>query len=364
MIKAETVNVFLHGTRVGQLALTPDHLCAFEYDPVFLQSGFSVSPFYIPLKPGVFISRRDPFNGLFGVFNDSLPDGWGMLLTDRFLLKQQINPDHLTPLDRLCIVGNNGMGALTYKPDRSFSIAGDISDLNTIAKEVERILNNDYDGSLEALFNKGGSSGGARPKVLVTIDNIDWLIKFRASNGPLNIGQIEYEYSLVAKKCGIDLPETRLFEGKYFGTRRFDRNGEIRYHVHSAGGLLYASHRFPSLDYTGLVKATMALTRDIGEAYKIFRVMVFNVLTHNRDDHARNFSFIWKNDHWVLSPAYDLVFSNGFNGQHTTTIAGQGNPDKSDIFKVAENTGLAVKVCRQIFDEVYEGCRDIRKINL
>jgi serine/threonine-protein kinase HipA len=80
MNKAETVDVFLHGSQVGQLALTPDHLCAFEYDPVFLRKGFSVSPFWLPLKPGVFISKRDPFNGLFGVFNDSLPDGWGMLL--------------------------------------------------------------------------------------------------------------------------------------------------------------------------------------------------------------------------------------------------------------------------------------------
>jgi serine/threonine-protein kinase HipA len=347
---------------VGKLAISADQLVVFEYDPEFLKTGFSISPFYLPLKSGVFIAKRDPFNGLFGVFNDSLPDGWGMLLTDRLIKKEKMDPALLTPLVRLSLVGSNGMGALTYKPATTFRNKEDTSGLNHLAEQVKRILHSDYDGSIESLFQKGGSSGGARPKVLLTIDNIEWLIKFQGSTDPDNIGEQEYMYSEVARKCGIEMPETRLFEGKYFGTRRFDREGNRRYHVHTASGLLYASYRYPSLDYTELIKATIALTRNIMEAWKVFRLMVFNILTGNRDDHAKNFSFIWKNGKWALSPAYDLVYNTGFNGQHTTTIAGQGNPSKSAIFEVAKSTGLPEKTAVNIFDEVFEGCKEIRKV--
>lgn len=362
--KYDFLEVGCESSKIGKLALSSDQLVAFEYDPEFLKTGFSISPFYLPLKSGVFIAKRDPFNGLFGVFNDSLPDGWGMLLTDRLIKKQKMNPAWLTPLDRLSLVGSNGMGALTYKPATTFQNKEDISDLNLLAEQVKRILHSDYDGSIESLFQKGGSSGGARPKVLLTIDNIEWLIKFQGSTDPDNIGEQEYTYSEVARKCGIEMPETRLFEGKYFGTRRFDREGNQRYHVHTASGLLYASYRYPSLDYTELIKATLALTRNIMEAWKVFRLMIFNILTGNRDDHAKNFSFIWKNGKWALSPAYDLVYSAGFNGQHTTTIAGQGNPSKSNIFEVAKLTGLPEKAAVNIFDEVYEGCKKIRKIEI
>jgi serine/threonine-protein kinase HipA len=360
----DIVEVAFDGKIAGKLALTEDHLCAFEYDADFINNGQSISPFYLPLKTGVFISKREPFDGLFGVFNDSLPDGWGMLLTDRYLIKQNIKPATLSPLDRLCMVGQNGMGALTYKPEQKIEKATDLSNLSEIEKEVEKILNNNYTGSIEALLNMEGSSGGARPKVLLTIHNVDWLIKFRSSSDPADIGQIEYNYSLAAKKSGIIMPETYLFENKYFGVRRFDKEGNKRYHVHTASGLLYASYRLPSLDYTELIKATMALTKSKMEVEKVFRIMVFNVLTHNRDDHAKNFSFMLKEGSWSLSPAYDLVLSTGFNGQHSTTIAGNGNPTKNDIMNVANVTGITPKKAQQIIDEVYEGCKDIAFIKL
>ena len=256
------------------------------------------------------------------------------------------------------------MGALTYKPYNRIVNAGDINDINILANEVKKILNEDYSGSLEILVNKGGSSGGARPKVLLTIDNEEWLVKFPSSIDPSDIGQIEYQYSLSAKKCGILMPETKLFENKYFGVHRFDREGKKRIHTHSASGLLYASYRLPSLDYTELFKAAIALTGDIKEVGKLFRQMVFNVLTHNRDDHAKNFSFVLKNNTWSLSPAYDLVYSYGFNGLHTTTIAGSGNPTRENVFEAAKNVGFPLKKAKEIFDEVYEGCRGIIKLNI
>jgi serine/threonine-protein kinase HipA len=224
--RPNSVSVLLHGEPVGRLALTPDNLCAFEYDPGYLANRISISPFYLPLKPGVFVARSTPFSGNFGVFNDSLPDGWGNLLLDRFLRSQKINPAGLTVLDRLSLAGSSGMGALDYRPDNSFKIIEGNHDLNYLAVEAEKVLNQIDNGtSLDDLFRLGGSSGGARPKVLLNINGVDWLIKFRSSQDPQNIGQREYEYSLLAKDCGIEMPETKLFENKYFGVKRFDREG-------------------------------------------------------------------------------------------------------------------------------------------
>lgn len=354
---AETVNmlnVFIDNRRIGKLALSPDYRYLFEYDTDWITSGFSVSPFYLPLKNGLFTARAEPFGGMFGVFDDSLPDGWGKLLVDRWLISKGIHPASLSLIDRLSIVGESGMGALVYRPAKDSSIKGELHPLSFYALEVEKILHENYTGSLEELYHRAGSSGGARPKVLVTIDGNEWLVKFKASSDPANVGITEYDYSLLAKKCGIEMAETRLFEGKYFGVRRFDRQAGKRIHMHSAAGLLYASHRFPSMDYTNLLKATMVLTRNITEVEKIFRQMVFNILIGNKDDHAKNFSFVYNNGCWSASPAYDLLPSAGFNGNHSTTVNGKGQPSLSDCEEVAKIISLPHIKTAKIIAEVKE----------
>jgi serine/threonine-protein kinase HipA len=360
--KVKKVTVYYLNQPMGVLALTPEGLCAFEYAPQFLTTGIQVSPFYLPLKSGVFIAKKEPFNGLFGVFNDSLPDGWGTLLTDRMLAKHKIPLAVVNVLNRLCIIGGSGMGALTFEPEWENLNQKTIADIQTLANEAAFLLKTNTGEHLDQLFQYGGSSGGARPKIFYTHNNEEWIVKFNASIDPENMGYIEYEYALAAKKCGIEMPEVNLFNNKYFGVKRFDRNGLERFHVHSASGLLYASFRYPSLDYTELIKATIALTRDITEAYKIFRIMVFNVLNKNRDDHAKNFSFILKDKTWKVSPAYDLVYSKGFGEQHTTTISGSGTPTKKEIFELAVSTGLDAKKSNLIFDEVYENSRELSRL--
>lgn len=241
MNKPTSITVVMQGETVGRLALTPDNLCAFQYDADYLNKGQSISPFYLPLRSGVFIAKRDPFSGNFGVFNDSLPDGWGNLLLDRYLKSQGINSSSLSVLDRLSLCGTSGMGALEYFPEQSFTTTDGIPDLDYLASEANKILNQkDTGASLEQLFRWGGSSGGARPKVLLNIGGEEWLIKFRSQQDPTNVGQIEYEYSLLAKDCGIEMPETRLFDGKYFGVKRFDRKDNEKFHLLSAAGLLHA----------------------------------------------------------------------------------------------------------------------------
>ena len=357
----EIIKIYYGDKTLGRMVLSPENLTVFEYDPGFLTSGFSISPFYLPLRAGLFTARRDPFNGLFGVFNDSLPDGWGNLLIDRYLLSRGIKPQTLSLLDRLSIVGSSGMGALSYVPDKHIQASQTTDDLDQIAREIAKILSEiDYTTSLDIIYEMGASSGGARPKVLMNIKGDPWIVKFPSSYDPPDIGNIEYTYSCIAKKCGIKMPETSLFEGKYFGVRRFDREEGKRIHMHSASGLLYASHRYPSLDYIDLIKAALALTKNVEDTYQLFRLMVFNVLTGNKDDHAKNFSFICKSHKWQLSPAYDLVPSVGFNNNHSTTVAGNGNPGIDDIYKVSQETGLKERICKDIFSEVYENSKEIR----
>ncbi len=357
-----SLEVKLGSRLVGQIAQTPQGKIVFEYSPDFLTNGFSISPFYLPLKQGLFTAPVEPFEGNFGVFNDSMPDGWGNLLLDRFLTSQGIALNSLSVLDRLSLIGTSGMGALKYFPDQKIKPEMDTSDLTFLAREVQKVISEtDYSEHIELLIGVGGSPGGARPKALIREGGESWMVKFPSSIDPSGLGGLEFEYSLIARKCGIEMPETRLFENKYFGVKRFDRDHDQSIHMHTASGLLNASHRYPSLDYTELIKASFALTRDIEDSYKLFRQMVFNVLTGNRDDHTKNFSFLYTGKKWVLSPAYDLAPNGGFNGNHSTTIAGQGQPTKSDIFEVGTQVGLKKSRLLHIFDEVYENCDSIRQ---
>lgn len=355
MKEIQVVEVFMNEVKVGRAALTPNMLCAFEYDTAYLASGQSVSPFFLPLRKEVFIAKRTPFNGGFGVFDDSLPDGWGNLILDRYLKSKGISPEKITLLQRLSLVGSNGRGALEYKPDFSETSNNEIFDFHRLANDATQILSsNETDASLEILYKHGGSSGGARPKIFLKKDGKEWLVKFRSLNDPEDIGKIEFEYSLLAKRCGIKMPETRLFEGKYFGTERFDRTLIGKIHTVSAAGLLHADYREPSLDYESLLKLCHILTKNMEEVYALYRLMTFNVLIKNRDDHAKNFSFQLINNEWKLSPAYDLLPSSGFNGFHTTTINNNGNPTEKDILTIAEKVGLNKQKSVQILTEVKE----------
>lgn len=364
MDKIHRLLVRYNDRSVGTMALYKNSLAAFEYDKEWLNDGFPISPFSLSLEQRVFIPKPDPLEGLYGVFADSLPDGWGRLLVDRLLLKNKINPMQMGSMDRLAIIGASGMGALSYEPDYPFDLPEPTLDLDRIATECANILKTDYSNDIDTLFKLGGSSGGARPKILTHIEGSEWIIKFPLSEDARNIGEQEYKYSVCAKSCGIVMEETRLFPSKicsgYFGTRRFDRvpheNGTMkRIHMISVSGILETSHRIPNLDYNILMKLTLQLTKDFAEIEKLFRIMCFNVFAHNRDDHSKNFSFLY-NDHdrrWVLSPAYDLTYSSSIGGEHATCINGNGSsPGMEDILEVAKNIGMKERKAKTIADEI------------
>lgn len=372
MDRLNKLDVYYHDRKVGTMALYQNRLAAFAYSDEWLQEGFSISPFSLPLEKRVFVPKIDPFEGLFGVFADSLPDGWGRLLVDRLMRKNGLNPHTVGSLERLAIVGNTGMGALTYRPTIPIESVYNELTLDEIAKECERILQTDTSEKLDYLFAKGGSSGGARPKILPRIDNEDWIIKFPSSEDSKDVGRQEYDYALCAKECGIEMEEVRLFPSEktqgYFGTKRFDRvaegeNGKV--HMISAAAILETSHRIPNLDYDILMKLTLQLTKSMEECEKLYRLMCFNVFAHNRDDHSKNFSYIYRDreKRWILSPAYDLTYSNSIGGEHATTVNGNGvDPGMEDLLSVAKKIGIgmakAKKTAAKIQECVHERLRD------
>lgn len=364
MEKINKLSVSYHGRRVGWMAPYRNHLIAFEYSRDWLKEGFAISPFSLPLEQRVFLPKVEPFGGLFGVFADSLPDGWGRLLVDRLLLKNKIDPLTIDSMQRLAIVGASGMGALTYEPEYHFQRSHHLLDLDQIAVECATMLRTDHSDDLDQLFHLGGSSGGARPKVLTPIDGAEWMIKFPSDQDKKNIGEQEYHYSLCAKACGIAMEETRLFSSNlcsgYFGTRRFDRSSEAqdnenRIQMLSVSGILETSHRVPNLDYHILMRLTLELTKDFSEVEKLYRLMCFNVFAHNRDDHAKNFSFLYDDKHgrWQLSPAYDLTYSSSIGGEHATCVNGNGkDPGLTDLLEVARMIGMKSRRAKSIAEEI------------
>lgn len=355
----------------------------FEYAPEFLRLNIPLSPFMLPLKQQVYEDEKHTFDGLFGVFNDSLPDGWGCLLLDRKLQKQGLSYNAITPLQRLSLIGLNAMGALEYEladeTDKEFS--GDIV-LDALSMEAGKILQGNSSEVLDTLLKLNGSSAGARPKIVALVskdkktlihgslakDNYEpWLIKFNSSLDDKDIGAKEYIYSLMAKDAGVEMPDTYLFSSKnssgHFGVKRFDRTLEGKVHIHTACGLLHASHRVSSLDYTSLLKLTAVLTKDVREVEKMVRLMIFNVKSGNKDDHSKNFSFMLGKDNvWKMTPAYDLTPSQGINGEQTSMVNGKGKDiTTEDFIKVAAPFGFDAANVREMAEQTDDALSGYQK---
>jgi serine/threonine-protein kinase HipA len=346
----------------------------FEYAASFLAAPLPISPFKLPGRPGLFEHLDREFAPVFGVFDDSLPDSWGLRLMDGEFRRRGRSLAGISPLDRLAYIGMRGMGALTYHPPAPDAQDEQTSlDLDVLAREVERVLEGSPEDVLPALRLAGGSPGGARPKVLVGVRNDGqmiagtsalpegyrhFIVKFTAGEDSPHAGPVEAAYALMAAEAGLDLPYTRLFEtpdgGRYFGAARFDRRGNARLHMHSLAGLLHASHRVASMDYEGFLRATRALTRDQRQVVEAFRRMAFNVVAHNRDDHVKNFSFLMgQNGEWKLAPAYDLTFAEGPGRQHTMDVAGEADrPADRHMLRVAELCDVDARIARQTIAQV------------
>ena len=372
MMKIDNLTVNYRGRCVGTLSLTPDDkLCAFEYDKEWLSDGFSISPLELPLKTGLFIAKAQPFRGAFGVFEDSLPDGYGRYLLHKTLLRQGVNDTSLSALDLLSIVGTGGMGALTYYPETLIIKDAESADFDLLQSKALEVLGEQQDTDAGMLLYNSGNSGGSRPKAIFSDIDGHWLVKFRHIYDPTNIGLQEYHYNEVAQRCGICVPDFKLINGRYFATRRFDIASDgKRVHTATAGGLLCISLSVPVLDYSNLLALTGFLTQNSKEVEEMFRRMVFNYMTDNKDDHCKNFSFYVKDDgdghyHWHLAPAYDLTLcTEGYNGEHATSVNGTGHPTLEDMVTIGVKNRMTSQRCKDIYDEVKSNCGDLIRDNI
>ncbi|MFZ6708547.1 type II toxin-antitoxin system HipA family toxin [Undibacterium sp. TC9W] len=348
----------------------------FQYSPAALASGLELSPIRLPLRSSAYPDKQTdylPIMRVPGLIYDSLPDSWGLQLMSRRMKAKGIDTDTVSVLDMLSYLGDNTMGALTYEPGSETHLA--VSDLALIdlAKEVQAILTDDSYEVLDELAKAGGSPGGARPKALVYYqpatgkmsteympDAESWLIKFPAKDDASDSCALEELYARLARKCGLGMGETQFFElpdgMTAFGTKRFDRDNEQRVHVHSLAGMLHVHFQIPSLGYSEFMRATRRLTRDARELKKALQRCVFNVLMNNRDDHAKNQSYLLnRNNEWELAPPYDLTYCAGYRGEHFMDVAGEGkSPTRAHILKVAQDGGMKEKEAQNIIDEMLE----------
>ena len=373
---SKRINVFIKFSGdeilVGKLILD-NRLIHFKYEDDFINSGMNLSPIKLKFNNEIQVAAPTPFRGIFGVFDDSLPDGWGMLLLNRALEKRGLSLNDINILDQLAYIGDTGKGALIYRPaiteDKKFSNILDLDQLKTSMYEV-------YKGSstevIEQLLALGGSSGGARPKANVGYNpktnelihgyNIlpdgfsHWIIKFPSSQDPQDIANIEYAYYKMAQAAKITMSECKLLESAkglhIFATKRFDRVGNDRIHMHSMAGLTHDNFRMSNIDYGHIIDAAYRLEQSASEREKVLRLAAFNIYSHNMDDHSKNFSWLMDDSgKWTFAPAYDLTYSSTGMGEHSTRVNGEGaNPGRKDIVELAKK--FSINKPEKIIDQV------------
>ena len=367
-------------------------LAAFEYQPSFLASRIELSPLMLPLGPGVrrFPElRRSSFHGLPGLLADSLPDDFGNAIIDQWLIREGRDRADFSPIERLCYIGQRGMGALEFRPairkTTRGSVPVDVAALTELAQHVLDLREGlkvhvtagkqDYARSLDDILRVGTSAGGARAKAVVAwnpttqemrsgqVEAPDgfeyWLLKFDGVSNrehgirdPQGYGRIEYAYSLMARAAGVEMSECQLLhEGgrAHFMTRRFDRldNGE-KLHMQSLYAMAHLDNQLAGAhSYEQAFEVSRRLRLPATDSQELFRRMALNVAARNQDDHTKNIAFLMdKSGSWSLAPAFDVIFAYNPHGawtsRHQMTVNGRRDGiRRSDLLVVAERFDVA-----------------------
>jgi len=337
---------------------------------------------------------EDTFHSLPGLLADSLPDKFGSAVLDAWLLSRGRTIESLSPVERLCYLGSRGMGALEYRP-----VLGDAEDscevihVDALAALASGILAARESGRAAlsfgmkeygAILKVGASAGGARAKAIIGWNERTgevrsgqvklpdgfgyWLMKFDGLSGngdkdgddPKGYGRIEYAYSLMAKAAGLEMAECRLWEGRHFMTRRFDRTATGgKLHVQTLGALAHFDFNQPRQhSYEQAFRVTREVVNDVRAEMELFRRMVFNVLAWNCDDHVKNISYVMdRSGAWSLAPAYDVTYSYNPGSKwlsgHQMSVAGKnGGIGTDDLLATSRIAGIDVRQAREIIDEV------------
>jgi len=391
-------NVYLWGVNVGAVALSEKSPVArFEYSEEFLSSRIELSPLWMPLKRGVYSFPElslGSFSGLPGLLSDSLPDKFGNKVLDAWLAARGRDRSSLNAIERLCYTGTRGMGALEYRPalldEAEESERVEIEALAALAADVlesrrkARARLKGGSAKYAQMLKVGSSAGGARAKAVVGWNEATgevrsgqvklpegfgyWLVKFDglAGNGDKEgddvrgYGRIEYAYHLMAKAAGIDMTECRLWDGRHFMTRRFDRLADgSKLHVQTLGALAHFDFNEPGAhSYEQAFRVTRQVVNDARAQCELFRRMVFNVLAWNCDDHVKNISYAMdKAGVWRLAPAYDECYAwnpeGAWTSQHQMSVNGKRRDiSDEDMLQAARAADIPQRKARAIIDEV------------
>jgi len=341
----------------------------FQYEPSFLKKNLKISPLHLPFKSKVYeTSTLTHFEGLPGVFADALPDSWGnKVIENYFTAYKHLSPYDISPLQKLLYIGSRGMGALEFHPSVDAHDKGiqEILDIADLVKDSRKVLKGDLTTLLPELFRVSSDSlGGAKAKVTVGLNMQSkeimtantalakgfehWMIKFDGTDEkgtPSEALLAEKVYLDMAKYCGIESVESQIItygDLSHLAVKRFDREGNTKpLHVHTLAGMSHMNFKDKdTMSYDKFFRTILAVTNDYSVLEEGFRRMVFNVLSGNQDDHAKNHSFVMnKKGMWDLSPAYDLSPTFGYGHQMAINFKDKGVTEK-DLLIMAERFGL------------------------
>lgn len=397
----------LWGRTIGAVSLAENSdVAAFEYDSAFAESGIEISPLNMPLSNRIYTFPELPkktFYGLPGLLADSLPDRFGNALIDAWLASQGRQPDSLNAVERLCYTGERGMGAIEFTPVMGPKARQtnqiQIDKLVSLATEVltnRDALRSSFSSekkkqAMTDILRVGTSAGGARAKAVIawnpetnevrsgqipTDKNFEyWLLKFDGVEGnrdkelddPQGYGVIEYAYYLMARSCGIEISDCRLFEEngrRHFMTHRFDRlkNGE-KLHMQSLCAMAHYDFNLAgAYSYEQALLVIRQLSLPMSAIEEQFRRMAFNIIARNQDDHVKNIAFLMdKSGNWSLSPAFDVTYSfnpsGAWTASHQMTMNGKRDDFDIEDFKACAKTasmkrGRGEKIVEEVWESV------------
>jgi serine/threonine-protein kinase HipA len=393
--------VHLWDRLVGVVTEYDNGRIGFSYDRDYVRDGVAISPRWLPLQyPHTFefadLRRSDAFLGLPGVLADSLPDRFGNLII-RSYFESRGEPDKaMSAVQRLLYVGNRAMGALEYEPHLQVKNRDEerALEIKALVESARKLIEGDTGEAIGEIMRVGGSAGGARAKALILWDRDRrrvrsgfarpkdgeqaWIVKFDGVGSAnaldpraRSLNRIEYTYALLAQQLGISMQEVSYVEeGRrfHFMTRRFDRAGPHKHHMHSLGGITHVDFNQPqAYSYEAWLRLMLEMKLGQPALDQGYRRMIFNIVGRNQDDHVKNISLLMKDrlSGWELGPAYDLTFAAGagYTRAHQMTATGRADGFvRADLVQVGRK--FSVRLPERIIDETlaaFAGWRRLAK---
>lgn len=319
----------------GRIARQDDGRLLFNYGRSYLSRKNAIAIYApeLPLQSGEIPLHENM--KLPSCIRDASPDAWGRrVIINRTLgLKgRNADPVELDELTYLLESGSDRIGALDFQGSATKYVARERQNatLDELIQSAERVeqgvpLSPEFDLALQ----HGTSLGGARPKALIVDGHKKYIAKFSANNDLYNVVKAEFVAMRLASLAGLNVAPVKLTQAlgrDVLLIERFDRisveNGWTRRALVSALTMMeldetearYASYE----DFATLIRHRFTEPRQTLE--ELFGRIVFNILSGNTDDHARNHAAFWDGQALTLTPAYDICPQGRTGGEATQAM--------------------------------------------